>query len=305
MHDRIGEIIKEELNKLILQEEKSISTIVLNCAETIGNDLTELYRNDKYNYIDKKKIIVRVGNNDFKGSFTDIKTFIYKPNETVKQHIPNLNEIHVKVIELNNEDTYRINYDYIDVGGGYSLETKNISISIPSFDGGMRVAHLKNVLKHELEHAYQFSLGHQKDDKNLLSNANRYLNSYDKIVRAVARMLYFFDTLEINANIQQFYDDLNLFRIKNRNELHKTELFSERKIYMDKFYNFLIKCNQEELEYKLKNNFGVNKEFFFSYLEKQFKYMNAKIMKAYQLYLDRNSIKDIMVMNENNNFFPR
>lgn len=304
--DRVLQIIKEEIDRLILSEEYSISDTVMKCASDICSVIKDMYDNDSHTSCIPVRILKRRNDGSYIPGETVIKEFNLQLSDNIKKKISKLVSVTVFVIELDDFDTYRVNYDDINIGGKYSLNGHTVTINTIALGGQLRDRMLYQSLLHEIEHAYQYSLANQTDYRHLLAIANKNLDNPDPVIKSTASLLYYFNPREIDANIQSFYDDLNYINPEHIDDIGKTELISERDQYIKRYYSYLKSLPPEQVTSIIKPIFRIDADFLFKYIGKQIRYFNKKIMRVYHLYNKNKKDKDILILrNESKSLYIR
>jgi len=157
---------------------------------------------------------------------------------------------------------------------------------------------LYNTLFHESEHAYQFlrnnkelhsaESAYNKAVKVLENNNNECYS--DKLVM-IARLLYYFNKTEVEANVNGLYGEL----VHNGCSLNDTNFKANFDLHIDLFKKFVETYNKNDFsEAFLYFNTNYNK--LFRFIKKQEKYIIYRVRKVYQkAFNDSNN-----VTNENN-----
>lgn len=294
--DRVKEIIREELDLLLLSEEMSVSREVVSCGNLVMNELLMAYNNDEPLFSRRVGILIPNENGEQVLRTVIKKRYSITPNDDILRYIPTLYRIIMDVIELPNEKTYEINFNHLNTGGQYDPNSNIISMTIPSINGDLKVKDVKRTLYHELEHSYQFSLACQKKNMDIYGVAETNTESNDVLLRAASRLIYYFHKNEIDANMHQLYADLESIGISTRFELDKcTPIIYRDKLIKDE-YETIKNGDRDEVENMLKRFFNMSYESFTKYIDSQMRYFNSKVMKVYQYYLDKNNTQDIYDM---------
>lgn len=184
----------------------------------------------------------------------------------LEEEIFNINKIYVRVYCFDTMDIYKENYSKItDWGGEINVKDKTISLVFMEINNEISVKYLKNILFHELHHAYQIYLY----DKSILVKplyeiALKILensSTQPKSICQLSWLIYFLDKTEIEANMESLYQELKCG--ENSNVLVQYE---EMKQYYDLMEQ--LKYDEEFKKY-VKYMFGIDFKKIMHYIKKR------------------------------------
>lgn len=266
-------IITEEQFKHLINEELGIVNNVVK--------ITKLIQNEVFKALDKGK--------DITFNINDLKV-VFK--------IHNINSI---------EELYE-KYGSGEIKDGYSYNENAVYISyinFKDFDRYEQIISLKNTIQHEVEHYWQCKNANKSFVTKQYNNITNGLYNDNPIISTICKILYYAKHIEIDANVNGAYNELENLNITTYDEfIEKTTLsklfnvFKEngnalRNWNINSFYFFdavnYIKKNRiigfetpEQLLDKLYNIFLESKE-----------YLIRKCARAYTLYVKNNEINNI------------
>lgn len=288
--ERVSQIIREELDKLILMEEMGVSDEVMDIADKLADILLQKYPQTQaiYNgqwgapWVDEN------------GQTHDCHVYGYIFQIDVSQEMmeicPAIKTVDLDVTAFENYEGYAYNVKRYDFNGESILKNGLIKISMSTFDSTLHKKHMFPMLVHEVGHIYQFyqSQLHQNEIKpnDLYQKAIDNLENDDMVIRTIAQFLYFFSDKEIDAMVQETYGDLATMKATgNECELKATRPSSYMEAMIQAFGD-LKQINPNEFGKKLKI-FGIGREKFIRYIRGQMDKFQWKMRRAYYLFKDR------------------
>lgn len=299
--DILNEIIRKETKKALL-EYMGISNTVGDAAKQMYDVI--LYSAQNYQHL-PTTIMRQVETSDDCFREYHCKAilqplgFIINHNDLPASVQPYINNCYLTIYYYNTNETddfQAINNDINNQGlrdEAFSYKTKDLYLTFPFPFKGKLDWHAKSfiisVIRHEIKHAYQFSLApnqfYQKD--NTYQKATRHLNDVtwheeqptsELIIRNdIPWLYYFFDKNEIDAHLEQLYDEtIQMHDVKGSPTY-------EQFIYYFQKYNKLLGYAKDYPDFFNKTAvsiLGINSTQYLNYLNKMVDYAKKKFKKV-------------------------
>lgn len=258
-------IIRESIDKLI-KEELSVSENLIkgvsSCTERIIERFADYYGNEgELNGNIATKFIDSINFGEY-GSI----------------------DCYITIIDFPSKEEMVNGFKMYGFGGEVDQINYRINLSIMSVHKGINKEFLYNTLFHESEHAYQFLRNNKELHSvesaynkavKVLENKNNEFYS-DKLVM-IARLLYYFNKAEVEANVNGLYGEL----VHNGCKLSETNFKVNFDLHIDLFKKFVETYNKNDFsEAFLYFNTNYNK--LFRFVKKQEKYIIYRVRKVYQ-----------------------
>lgn len=252
----------------ILLEELSVSDEVLKETEIIRNQILDKYQKENEKFINVY---------DVNGK----KTLMYKSfSLTFNDLIFNtLHSIIVNVVNFDNPrefSKYQMNFDF---GGETTSKYENITLIVFSFNGTIDEKYLNSTLFHEMHHIYQnYVQSKSKVITSLYNKALHILSNKSNISKPIidlSQIIYAFNRLEIDANMQSLYQEL-------KTDKRPSEVLMS--------YDDAIKRWNELKELKsnivwkktIKNIYNIDFKVLIKYIDKNIRYYNEKKNRVFK-----------------------
>lgn len=258
-------IIRESIDKLI-KEELSVSENLIkgvsSCTERIIKRFDDYYGNE----------------GELNGNI--VTKFIDSINFGEYGSI----DCYITIIDFPSKEEMVNGFKMYGFGGEVDQINYRINISIMSVHKGINKEFLYNTLFHESEHAYQF-LRNNKELHSVESAYNKAVKvlennnneRYSDELVMIARLLYYFNKAEVEANVNGLYGEL----VHNGCKLNETNFKINFDLHIDLFKKFVETYNKNGFsEAFLYFNTNYNKLFHF--VKKQEKYIIYRVRKVYQ-----------------------
>ena len=193
-------------------------------------------------------------------------------------------ECYVSVINFDSKEEIQELFEKYNFGGETDQLNYRINITTMSIEEKIDKLFLYSTIYHEAEHAFQFL---RKGGRlyNTTSSYNKAINvlngkdvqhSSDEYVM-VANLLYFYNKLEIEGNMNGLYGEL----IENGCNLNETNFKVNLDLYRNVFKDFINKYEKDIFDETLKY-FGITYGKLISFVERQEEYITYRTRKIYQ-----------------------
>lgn len=251
-------------NRQFLNEKWSYSSDVEEESDKLIEAIQQIFLNGDSTRI-TKDIIIYVGEiNDY---------LIFDDNITVQYYVYNCRNMG--------------SIDYLYNGGGYYQsgyveDDKTLILTLYAINNDLQKNLTKKETVHEVEHIMQSFYGKINAEKytklvsDIYTVANNVLqnpNTHSKVDVIVAKSIYYSNSHEQDAFMQEYYQELKknrFIQISQKGEIH--EVLKEY-LYC---YNFIInKCSDNDL--KVYKYYGVTKNNLSKYISKQIKRFERKM----------------------------
>lgn len=264
----------------ILLEKLSVSDEVQNWGDVIKKQISSQYLID---YLNRDK-----------AERTFLNPFVISLNYSKNPIFGIITNIYVTIYNFFNMEEYNrerhrfhfINkYDKISVE---SLQINAIILTLYSINGRIDENFFNEKLYHELLHAYQDSLAPSDLNSSSLYHLSiETLDNSDKLADCIvetAKLIYYFNTQEVDAKMQSLYKDLEANKINSENELTKSKVFSDLNyMYEEVYLNCFLKFNEQEQEL-VSQYFKMTYNRISGYIQKRIKYFRQKVTHVVKLY---------------------
>ena len=205
----IEEIANQVVSQLLIERlsiSEEVERATLHLLEYINKLYKERQPNKQTTY--NKMLCV---NGDMKLSAKVVKQYNFVVDDYLQKLIPLFKRVQCCITEVPNGDAYKQWYDEL-VSNGQSYENGLMELNTVAINGQLRSDLLKELIQHEMEHMLQFSYKYNVHLQKRNDIAKQYLQTPHSPITNVAWLLYFFDSREINAKMQEFYNQLyNVF----------------------------------------------------------------------------------------------
>lgn len=278
---RIKEVIREELDKLIL-ETLSVSQEVVDATDLIIDEaIAELARRKpiKVEYND-------VGWFDANKEWQHGITYEYRfvPSEKVQEIVGGIRHVEMLVHTFPTNQIFQAQSRYVRLGARCDCVGKIIQLCFPIIGGNISLEDVRAMLSHELEHMYQ-SLKMGKDlSSNTYQLARYYMDHGNDLEKPIAWLLYFFNPHELDAKLHEMFfylcSEATLCSYKQALQLRP---YQEMVYCVNHYYKPLMNIDKKVITDYLRNRFKINKtaDWFFKYIESQRQYFTMKMRKIY------------------------
>ena len=193
-------------------------------------------------------------------------------------------DCNVSVIDFKDKEEMLASFEKYDFGGETDQINYRINIKLLSLNGELDKQFLYNTLYHEAEHTLQF-LKKNGGLYNSLSSYNKavkILNGNDEVHSSeeyvmIANLLYFYNKLEIEANVNGLYGEL----INNGCKLNETNFSVNLNGARNVFKKFIEKYDDSVFSETMKY-FGITYGKLLSFIKRQEDYLKYRVRKVYQ-----------------------
>lgn len=257
IYNSINDLIKEELSV-----SENLIKGVSACTERIMNQFERLYGNS--GEIDGNVVT----------TFKDIISF-GEYGEI---------ECYVTVIDFPSKERMISSFKNYTFGGETDQLNYKINITVMAHEKEINKEFLHNVIYHESEHAYQF-LRNRKELHGSMSVYHKAVNiisgndgehTSDEFL-TVARLLYYFNKVEVEANVNGLYGEL----VNNGCKLFETNFKLNFDMHLELFNEFVKNYTKEKYSIVF-SYFGITYKKFVTFVLRQEKYIIYRIRKVYQ-----------------------
>lgn len=281
MKNDIKRILREVIEDFI-NEEMSVNNDLEFGVENAVSEIIEKYRNT--DIIDEKQVSLKYGN----------ENMIYIiPIETLFCEIK-INNIcklpcEINIYEFQDEETFNKLYSAIEFESNFNKRTKRMEINTYSIQKALNRLHLRNLIYHECEHSFQYFMSNEtlipNDNymkvKNIIQGKDQYHNT--ELYVKIAWILYYYDKLEIDANINSLYGEL----MTDKSITLDSTNFNQNNAEIIKEFNDIIQYLGDEELHDVLKYFNFNERQFVKYITKQQKYIKEKTRKVVQRAIDK------------------
>lgn len=280
--DRLHEIIIESIENL-LNEKYSISDDVVAMTRHYCGVINKMLNLGNFQESIKRVIGYNVGDDRYVVSI-NCKVLSIDCDYKVSDAFNGLNKIILKIYEFPNRGDLQTYYEDCEIGGESIIGRGVISINAFSINGKINIPSIKVTLQHEIEHIMQHSLG-QTNDK-YINTANSNLNSPRKSCQhIIARLMYFFSDMEIDAKMHELYFDIRKKQISNPSFLRKCVAIKEKNAYLELLNELLNNYGDEDIE-KVLLPYKLSKKNFLYYINQQIHRFEKKTWRVVMQYFD-------------------
>lgn len=194
------------------------------------------------------------------------------------------NKIHVLVYYFKDKTEYINNYNRLDIGGEFSITETCLKLKIVAIDNVINNKMLISMLKHELHHIFQENLIHDNGHlSDLYQKALYVITNYLKFpifINRLAKIIYFLDKKEIDANMQSYYQELK----REQGNTERNNILRQYEIVTSDFEQFKELCLDEEYRKEVLETFGVDSRKLRKYIENMISYFNTTKSKVLTKY---------------------
>lgn len=263
-----------------LNEELSVSLEVKNETDKL---MDEIYQ--KYDNIPFRKKFATLANN--KGNISyGIKSITLYPNPPIFNCVSEIS-IHF-ITSYGDKNDFRRLMNTFNFTGRFNKFQEIIELNIPCYNEDMLDVKLIKSLSHELEHAYQSSKYTTSADNIEYGYATKNIQSNNKIKFYIANLYYYFTQKEIDAKIQEIYNQIHALKKPDLNSIYKTDEIIEFNARIKLFNDFFINNNSNDLEINNElKNYNLNKNTFIQYIERGINYFKIKLGKMITYHLNK------------------
>lgn len=228
----------------------------------------------------------------------------YKETNIVLDEEPIFNlysNIHVKIYNFETVEQLRELWQDIQIGGNCDLNNKELSIISFALNGVINENYLHNILAHECKHIFHESLYslskivgnlYQKS-LSIMEDPNADMK-YPKMIKQLAYLIYYFDKVEIDANMESLYKELMHFGNgeKENPQTNVLATFEASKVIYDEIYQ--SRFNKIFCQI-VQDIFGLTLKQILHYIQKRIYYFNAKIKRVVKRYRYDKKLKENMI----------
>ena len=193
-------------------------------------------------------------------------------------------ECFVTVIDFESSDNVREEFFKYDFGGETEQVNYRIIVRVFSINGVIDRQFMYNTLFHECEHAFQFLKRNKElyNTKSSYKKAVKIVNGEDNVHNSeeyviVANILYFFNKIEIDAEVNGLYGEL----INNGCIIGETNFNEQLKAYKAEVKKLISNYSSDKYNDALRY-FNVTYGKLISFVRRQNEYLSHKIRKVYQ-----------------------
>lgn len=284
--DRIKEIIREELDKLLV-ERLSVSQEVV--------DATDLLMKEAINTVNAQEPfkceLNRTGWYDENQEWHDgvTLTYVFIPSERIQQLVGKIARVEMKIHYFRDAKSYQKQYQLVKMGARYSPSLQVIQIWFPVVGRRIVMDHCKNVLMHELEHKFQSMKAGGSITNDVYQKATELTSSGNEVQKAIAWLLYFFHPRELDAKLHEMYYYLcSMKTLCGYEDMVKLRPYQEMEYCLENYLKPLLQMDQKEIANSLRDDFQLDKspKWLFDYVERQRQYFVMKMRKIYMRALE-------------------
>lgn len=277
------------MERELIFEELSVSNEVTQETERVYNIIKEEIDNMDYN-------------SDYKvygfGYTSSIKTILQKKiNKEIEPVFNILSQIEVTVSYFINVDDYRKYYDRFDFGGTFYLKDKLLTMNIFAINGVVNEKFFKSILSHEIHHVYQERLISLSTKVRELYQKALYIigneSGFKNSIHQLANLIYFFDKVEIEANMESLYNELKATQ-GNVSKVNTLITFNNQRDLYNSYKDYFF---DEEFQTYVAEVFGISFKKIMNYLQRMIDYFEVKRNKvlafyAYERKLNERALKN-------------
>lgn len=201
-----------------------------------------------------------------------------------------VDNIYAQVIFFTSKEDYTKSFYSHNFGGQTNLNDKTIFLTLFGIENEINEAFLTSVLNHELKHCLQESLYLSPDISKLYKKALFVMNKADffgEHLVKIARLIYFFDKNEINANMESLYQELI-----GMNDIHLQSVpilneYEKHKLMLSDLNDYLF---DDLIVFQVQDFFGKSLKEIINYLKHRVEYFEIrkrKVIWKYKEYINR------------------
>lgn len=284
---RFNEIIHESIKKLI-NEKLSIASSVTQATDMAFEYVLTSIDQMEYNTEETMMVAYFTNDGEIEQQEIEFREYSFLIPKEIQNIFPSLQKIILHLGVFPTKESYfsykrRRTQKWME-GGSSEFGDGEISITIPSIGGQILWSMFKRLLAHEMGHFHQYTVGGNKNYKNLYTIALPYLNSKNIVQQNIARLLYFFSPIETEAQVHELYEDLKATYIGSQERLKDCSPIDERDRILKYCLSPLKVMDQQQLNDILLTTYHISAYQFFVYMEKRIQIFNKKIRRVYWLF---------------------
>ena len=277
------EEIANQVVKQLLIERLSISEEVEQATLHLLDYINKLYKERQPNKQTTYNKMLYV-NGDMKLSAKIVKQYNFVVDEYLQKLISAFKKVHCCITEVPNDEAYRQWYDELTTDG-QSHENGLMELNAVAINGQLRNDLLKELIQHEMEHMLQFPHECNVYIKKRAAIAKQHLQLQHNPITNVAWLLYFFESREVNAKMQEFYNQLYHVFDGTSASLQKSYCYVEYNDVLQR-YQELKQLSEIELQ-KVLDEYHLSVYQFWRYINGQIRYFQTKVKKVVANYLEK------------------
>lgn len=225
-------------------------------------------------------------------------------NSLIKPIFGLIKEIKIIIYFFENKEDFINSYNHFDYGGSL-IGNKTIVLIGYGYANRIRYDFLSSLLYHELKHAYQESLfTNTKELPKILQTATNIIcgniETHDRGIYEISKLLYYFNRNEINANMESLYQYLMNNKPKSLND-YKCPTLQEYKHYKKLYDSSQIYIADNDVCTKLQHLYGKTFQQLMRLIQFGIGYFETKERKVFAKYF----IDQRRILHEKINFTKR
>lgn len=281
--------IADQVLQKVLVENLSVSNTVVEATNYLAQQFETIYNIKQPNKTKTRNLLTVIRGGKKMVINANDKYYSWFADAHVKDFVPLLNKISVVVMDVANETIYQ-NWRSKLEAAGQSSDDGLITIYVPSVNGQIKWELFLSTLQHEVEHIFQMRYGYKVGRNKLMEVASQYLDEKgNQGKHEVAWLVYFLDSREINAKMQEIYQQLYDFHTTNLAAVKQCDGYKEYEETVRQ-YQRVKQLPPEELQTIL-TEYGWKPQEFWRYIEQQMHYFQTKLRKIVAWHYNNNREK--------------